>query len=199
MDISKLNGSIPGNVFNQIPSVMDKFEINTLLRLTHFLAQCAHESGSFKLVTENLNYSADGLQKIFGRYFPGNLAVSYARNPEKIGSRIYALRMGNGDEASEEGYTYRGRGYIQLTGKNNYKKFGDSVGIDVVSNPDLVATTYPLLSAGWFFKTNGLNEIADLGATPEIITKITKKINGGTNGLDDRILKFFKIYTLLNT
>lgn len=199
MDINKLNGSIPSSVFNQIPSVMENFEINTLLRLTHFLAQCAHESGSFKLVVENLNYSAEGLQKVFGKYFPGNLAESYARNPEKIGSRIYASRMGNGNESTEEGYIYRGRGYIQITGKNNYQNFSNAIGVDVVSNPDLVATTYPLLSAAWFFKTNGLNEIADLGATPDIITKVTKRINGGINGLDDRVLKFFKIYTLLNT
>lgn len=198
IEINKLNGQIPDNVLNQIPDVMNKFGINTVLRLSHFLAQCAHESGSFKLVKENLNYSADGLHKIFGKYFPGNLADSYARNPEKIGSRVYALRMGNGNEISKEGYTYRGRGYIQLTGKNNYKSFGNAVGIDVVNNPDLVATTYPLLSAAWFFATNGLNEIADLGATTEIVVKITTRINGGTIGLTDRIAQFNKIYNLLN-
>jgi putative chitinase len=197
MELDKLKGSVPDIVISQIHDVIDKFEINTVLRLSHFLSQCSHESGAFKLVKENLNYSADGLKKIFGKYFPGDTAKSYARNPEKIGSKVYASRMGNGDEASKEGYKYCGRGYIQLTGKSNYKKFGESVGVDVVSSPDLVATTYPLLSAAWFFKSNGLNEVADLGATDAVVTKITKRINGGTIGLPDRIAKFNKIYALL--
>jgi putative chitinase len=199
MDLDKLNGSIPDIVISQIQDVIDDFEINTELRLAHFLAQCAHESGSFRLVKENLNYSADGLHKIFGKYFPGNLANSYARIPEKIGSRVYANRLGNGDEASEEGYEYRGRGYIQITGKNNYKNFGDSIGVDVVSDPDLVATDYPLLSAAWFWNENNLNDIADLGATDDVVTKITKRVNGGTNGLSDRLLQFNKIYPLLTS
>jgi putative chitinase len=119
MELDKLKGSVPDIVISQIHDVIDKFEINTVLRLSHFLSQCSHESGAFKLVKENLNYSADGLKKIFGKYFPGDTAKSYARNPEKIGSKVYASRMGNGDEASKEGYKYCGRGYIQLTGKSS--------------------------------------------------------------------------------
>ena len=123
LNIDKLKGHIPDNVLSQIPETAQKFNITTNLRLAHFLAQCAHESGGFKAVSENLNYSADGLRKIFGKYFPSTLAESYARQPEKIASRVYADRMGNGNEMSKEGYKFRGRGYIQLTGKNNYSNF----------------------------------------------------------------------------
>jgi len=199
MDISKLKGHIPDNVLSQIPDVVKDYEINTPLRLAHFLGQCSHESGEFKTTQENLNYSADRLKVIFPKYFPGDLATSYARQPEKIGSRVYANRMGNGDEASKEGYKFRGRGYIQLTGKNNYSAFNDELpeGIDCLINPDLVSTTYPLLSASWFFNTNGLHKIADEGATDAVVTKITKRINGGTIGLDDRLKKFKLYYSVL--
>lgn len=197
MDISKLKGKIPDSVLNEIPSVMEKFQINTPLRLSHFLAQCGHESGGFKLVTENLNYSSEGLKKIFGKYFPGNLSDLYNRNPEKIASRVYASRMGNGDEASKEGWKYKGRGFIQLTGKENYKLFGESIKVDILSSPDLVATKYPLTSAGWFFSKNGLNAIADTGYGVDVITKVTKRVNGGTIGLDDRIKHFNEYYSIL--
>ena len=198
IDLSGLKGHIPDTVIAQIPTVMEKFQINTPLRLAHFLAQCGHESGGFKAVQENLNYSADGLKKIFPKYFPGNLAESYARNPEKIASKVYGGRMGNGDETTKEGFKFRGRGYIQLTGKSNYTAFAQSIGEDTVANPDLVATKYPLASAAWFFSKNGLNAIADKGADTATVTAVTKRVNGGTIGLADRIKHFNEYYKLLS-
>jgi len=198
LQLNELKGHVPDGVITQIPDVLDMFGINTPLRLAHFLAQCATESGEFKAIRENLNYSADGLKKTFGKYFPGTLANNYARKPEMIGSRVYASRMGNGPEASKEGYTYRGRGYIQLTGKSNYIAFGKMVNADLVKNPDLVATQFPLLSAAWFFSKNKLNEIADKGATDDVVTLVSKKVNGGTNGLVERINHFHKYYALLS-
>ena len=197
MDINKLKGHIPDAVLAQIPSVMEKFKIDTPLELAHFLAQCSHESGNFKAVSENLNYSADGLKKIFPKYFPGNLNESYARKPEAIASRVYASRMGNGNEASKEGFKFRGRGYIQLTGKENYASFDKFVEDDILANPDLVATKYPLLSAAWFFSKNKLNEIASKGADDATVTAVTKRVNGGTIGLADRIKHFKEFYALL--
>lgn len=198
MDLSKLKGHIPDAVFPHLQKAFDKFAINTPLRVAHFLAQVMHESNNFKALTENLNYSADGLKKIFPKYFPDNLADSYARQPEKIANRVYANRMGNGDEASGEGFKFRGRGYIQLTGKNNYTSFGKSIGEDLVANPDKVATPeYGVLSAAWFWNSNGLNALADGGATVEVVTKITKRVNGGTIGLDDRKKHFDEVYKLL--
>jgi putative chitinase len=198
IDLSRLAGKVPDAVIAQIPAVAEKFSINTVLRLAHFLAQCAHESGNFKATQENLNYSADGLRKIFGKYFPGDLADSYARQPQKIASRVYANRMGNGDEASGEGYTYRGRGYIQLTGKTNYQSLAKTGIDDVVAQPDLVATQYPLLSAAWFWQTRNINNDADQGAGDAAILAVTKKVNGGTNGLDDRTALFKSYYALLS-
>jgi putative chitinase len=198
IDLSRLKGHVPDAVITQIPTVMEKFQINTPLRLAHFLAQCGHESGNFKAVQENLNYSADGLKKIFPKYFPGNLSESYARNPEKIASKVYGGRMGNGDESTKEGFKFRGRGYIQLTGKSNYTAFAKSIGEDTISNPDLVATKYPLASAAWFFSKNGLNSIADKGADSATVTAVTKRVNGGTIGLADRIKHFNEYYKLLS-
>ena len=198
MNLDKLKGHIPDTVIGQIPGVMDKFQINTPLRLAHFLAQCGHESGGFKLTNENLNYSADGLKKIFPKYFAqAGLAESYARQPEKIASRVYGGRMGNGDESTKEGFKFRGRGYIQLTGKSNYTEFDKFVNEDIMANPDLVATQYPLLSAAWFFHKNGLNTIADKGADDATVTSVTKRVNGGTIGLPDRIKHFKEYYSLL--
>jgi putative chitinase len=197
-------GIIPESIINQIDLIYEKYDINTQLRLAHFLAQCAHESGNFTAVQENLNYSAKRLQEVFGKYFTTHAkALLYERKPSKIASLVYANRMGNGDEDSIEGYKYRGRGYIQLTGKNNYLLFNNSLNeagmdVDIIGNPDLVATTYPLASAGWFFDKNKLNEIADLGGSREIITRITKRVNGGTHGLDSRISYFNKFYKRLN-
>jgi len=198
IDLSRLKGHVPDAVITQIPTVMEKFQINTPLRLAHFLAQCGHESGNFRAVQENLNYSADGLKRIFPKYFPGNLAESYARNPEKIASKVYGGRMGNGDESTKEGFKFRGRGYIQLTGKANYTAFAKAIGEDTVSNPDLVATKYPLASAAWFFSKNGLNSIADRGADSATVTAVTKRVNGGTIGLADRIKHFNEYYKLLS-
>ncbi len=197
LNIDKLKGHIPDTVLAQIPETAKKFNITNNLRLAHFLAQCGHESGNFKAVSENLNYSADGLKKIFGKYFPGNLNESYARKPEKIAARVYASRMGNGDEASGEGFKFRGRGYIQLTGKNNYTNFSKFIGEDCVANPDLVATKYPLASAAFFFDSNKLWSICDKGADDATVTAVTKRVNGGTIGLPDRIKHFKEYYNLL--
>ena len=197
LNIDKLKGHIPDTVLAQIPETSKKFNITSNLRLAHFLAQCGHESGNFKAVSENLNYSADGLKKIFGKYFPGNLNESYARKPEKIAARVYASRMGNGDEASGEGFKFRGRGYIQLTGKNNYTNFSKFIGEDCVANPDLVATKYPLASAGFFFDSNKLWAICDRGSDDATVTAVTRRVNGGTIGLADRIKHFKEYHNLL--
>ena len=195
--LQNLKGHIPDAVIAQIPDTAKKFNITNSLRLAHFLAQCGHESGGFKSVQENLNYSADGLKKIFGKYFPGNLNESYARQPEKIASRVYGGRMGNGDESTGEGFKFRGRGYIQLTGKSNYTNFAKFIGEDTVSNPDLVATKYPLASAAFFFDSNKLWSICDKGADEATVTAVTKRVNGGTIGLADRIKHFNEYYSLL--
>ena len=197
LNIEKLKGHIPDAVLTQIPETAAKFNITNNLRLAHFLAQCGHESGNFKAVSENLNYSADGLKKIFGKYFPGNLNESYARKPENIAARVYASRMGTGDEASGEGFKFRGRGYIQLTGKANYTNFTKFIGEDCVANPDLVATKYPLASAAFFFDSNKLWAICDKGADDATVTSVTKRVNGGTIGLADRIKHFKEYYNLL--
>jgi putative chitinase len=197
LKLDQLKGQIPDPVIGQISQCATTFKINSRLRLAHFLAQCDHESAGFKFTTENLNYSASGLQKIFGKYFPGTLENQYARQPEKIASRVYANRMGNGDEASKDGWNYRGRGYIQLTGKDNYKAFHASVDDDILGQPDLVATKYPLLSAAWFWNSRSLNTVADQGATDATVTAVTKKVNGGTIGLAERIRLFKKYYALL--
>ena len=198
LKIDKLRGHIPDSVISQIPDTAAKFNITNNLRLAHFLAQCGHESGGFKAVSENVNYSAAGLKGIFGKYFPGNLAESYARNPQKIASRVYGGRMGNGPEATGEGYKFRGRGFIQLTGKNNYTQFSKFIGEDCVANPDLVATKYPLASAAFFFDSNKLWAICDKGADNATITAVTKRVNGGTIGLADRIKHFNEYYKLLS-
>jgi putative chitinase len=198
LKIDKLRGHIPDSVIAQIPDTAAKFNITNNLRLAHFLAQCGHESGGFKAVSENVNYSADGLKKIFPKYFPGNLSESYARNPEKIASRVYASRMGNGDESTKEGFKFRGRGFLQTTGKNNYTQFSKFIGEDCVSNPDLVATKYPLASAAFFFDSNKLWAICDKGADNATITAVTKRVNGATIGLADRIKHFNEYYKLLS-
>lgn len=197
LSLDGLKTHVPDIVFDQIPDCAEKFNINTPLRLAHFLAQCAHESAEFTALQEKLNYSAVRLKQVFPKYFPDNLADIYARQPEKIASRIYGNRMGNGDEASGEGYRYRGRGYIQLTGKDNYKAFAQTVSDDILQDPDLVATKYPLLSAAWFWNTRSLNLLADQGSDDQVVTNITKKVNGGLNGLDDRIQHFKNYYALL--
>lgn len=162
-----------------------KYGINTPLRVAHFLAQIAHESGSFKYSSENLNYSAQALRSVFGKYFPtSEMAEEYGRQKEKIANRVYGSRMGNGDENSGDGWRYRGRGLIQLTGKENYQNCGRSIGIDIVNNPDALASdpTSAVLAAGWFWDSKKLNRYAD---NDDVLT-VTKRINGGTHGLDDR-------------
>jgi putative chitinase len=197
LKLENLKGHIPDAVIAQIPDAAKKFNITNPLRLAHFLAQCGHESAGFKAIQENLNYSADGLKKIFPKYFPGNLAEGYAKNPEKIASKVYGSRMGNGDETTKEGFKFRGRGYIQLTGKDNYTKFAKFIGEDTVSNPDLVATKYPLASAAFFFDSNKLWTICDKGADDATVTAVTKRVNGGTIGLPDRIKHFKEYFALL--
>lgn len=200
LKLDKLKGHIPQAVINMIPDTAAKFGINTPLRLAHFLAQCGHESGGFRVTQENLNYSAKGLNGIFRKYFPTEAAANaYARQPQKIANKVYGNRMGNGPESSGEGYKFRGRGYIQLTGKENYTAFGKAIGVDIPSNPDLVSSTYALLSAAWFFTKNGLHKIADEGSSDQVVTKITKRVNGGTIGLPDRIKHFKEYYHLLNS
>ena len=204
MNLDKLKGHIPDSVIAQLPDTIAKFELNTPLRLAHFLAQAGHESGGFRAVNENLNYGAKGLLGIFKKYFtkadksPDTAkAALYERKPEKIANLVYGGRMGNGPEASGEGYKFRGRGYIQLTGKDNYTAFGKAINEDITNNPDLVATKYALLSAAWFFHKNGLHKIADQGATDAVVTLVTKRVNGGTIGLADRIKHFKEYHALL--
>ena len=196
--LEKLKGHIPDAVIAMIPDTAAKFQINTPLRLAHFLAQCGHESGGFRATQENLNYSAKGLNGIFKKYFPTlESALPYERKPEKIANKVYANRMANGTEASGDGYKFRGRGYIQLTGKDNYTQFGTAIGENITSNPDVVSGKYALLSAAWFWSKNGLNKLADGGATDAVVTSITKRVNGGTIGLADRIKHFKEYYHLL--
>ena len=196
--LENLKGHIPDAVIAQIPDTAKKFNITTPLRLAHFLAQCGHESGGFRLVQENLNYSAKGLTGTFRKYFINEAAAApYAKNPQKIASKVYGGRMGNGPESTGEGYKFRGRGYIQLTGKDNYTKFAKFIGEDTVGNPDLVATKYPLASAAFFFDSNKLWAICDRGADTATVTAVTKRVNGGTIGLPDRIKHFQEYYHLL--
>jgi putative chitinase len=167
----------------------------TPIRAAHFFAQTSHETGGFKAFSENLNYSAQGLQGIFGKYFPGTLEESYARQPEKIANRVYASRMGNGAEASGDGWKFRGRGALQLTGKANYEAFAKYLGTnEVMENPDLVATKFAFESAMFFFERNKLWSICDKGINDAAILELTKRINGGTHGLEDRKAKTYKYY-----
>lgn len=207
MDINKLKGHIPESIIKQIPMVIEKFGINNVLRLSHFLSQCSHESGSFKTVRENLNYSAQGLANTWPTRYsvnpkakplvPNELAKQIERKPEVIGNKTYANRMGNGSEESGDGFKFRGRGYIQLTGKDNYKELGKLIDVDLVKDPDKVATEFPLLSGAWFFSKNGLNALADKGATEDVVRSVTKKINGGTIGIDHRLKEFKKFHDIL--
>ena len=186
IDYSKLTKHLPEHVYVQILDVVIKYQINTPRRLAHFLAQCHHESSGFNVVEENLNYSAEGLIRTFKKYFTPEQANEYAHNKVKIASRVYANRMGNGDEESQEGWLYRGRGYIQLTGKDNYAALNDQLPGDILKNPDLVATQYPMLSAAWFWDHNNINDLCD----SETIEDVTRKVNGGLIGIVDRTRLF---------
>lgn len=164
---------------------MHRYEINTPLRMAAFIGQCAHESGNFKALQENLNYSAEGLCRVWPSRFPTlEAAQPYHRNPDKIANKVYGGRMGNGTEETEEGSLYKGRGLIQLTGKDNYRLASDALGEDFVSSPDLVCGfKYAALTAAWFWNKRSLNKEADA----KDYTAMTKKINGGVIGLEDRI------------
>lgn len=198
--VDKLDTVVPSSVLYELPKTMDTFDINSVLRLSHFLSQCSHESANFKYTEENLNYSKEALMTVFRKYFPSqSIASQYARKPEKIANKVYSNRMGNGDEDSGDGWKYRGRGYIQLTGKYNYSTFNEYVNDNIVEYPELVSEKYALLSAGWYWHTTDLNTIADRGSSEDIIVKITRRVNGGTNGLDDRIRKFKRFFNILNT
>jgi putative chitinase len=195
--MNQLKGHIADKVLAEMSGVMTKFEINTPLRLAHFLAQCAHESMNFEKTFENLNYSAIGLKKMFG--FSDAIAQEYERQPERIASRAYANKIGNGPEATKDGWKFRGRGYIQLTGRANYLEFSKEIQVDVTKDPDLVATKYPLLSAAWYFHKRGLNEIADKGVTESVVRAVTKKINTGSHGINNRISLFNNYYSILKS
>lgn len=164
---------------------LQRFALDTPVRIAAFIGQCSHESANFKTLQENLNYSAQALMRVWPTRFPTlEAAQPYHRNPEKIANRVYANRMGNGDEASGDGWLYRGRGVIQLTGKDNYTLCGDALQMDFIHSPDfLLAPRYAVLSAGWFWNRNNLNRWADTRDW----TGLTRRINGGTIGLDDRI------------
>jgi putative chitinase len=193
IDYSKLRKHLPEYVFDQILDIILLYKINTQLRLAHFLAQCYHESSGFVHVDEDLDYRAYGLLNNFHKYFTVEQAQEYAHDEVRIASRVYANRMGNGDEASQDGWKYRGRGYIQLTGKNNYAALNDQLPEDILKNPDLVATKYPMLSAAWFWDKNKINEICDNGT----IEDVTRKVNGGLNGLENRTYLFNHYYNIL--
>jgi len=202
MSVKKLQekiGSTPDGDFgpNTLRKAMEFFKMSPE-RAAHFFAQTAHETGEYKLFTENLNYSVKGLQSIFGKYFPGNLEESYARQPEKIANRVYGNRMGNGDEESGDGWKYRGRGALQLTGKNNYKAFSEYLEKpEILDNPDLVSDEYAFESALFFFDKNKLWSICDKGVTDETIKQLTRRINGGYNGLEHRTELTKKYYKWL--
>lgn len=166
-------------------STFSRFNINTPIRQAAFIGQCGHECGNFRILEENLNYRAETLMKLWPKRFPTlEVANEYARNPKKIANKVYASRMGNRDEASGDGFRFRGRGAIQLTGYSNYFHAGKALGIDFVKEPDLVATPqYAALTAGWFWDTHKCNTLADASDW----TGLTRKINGGTIGLQDRI------------
>ena len=159
----------------------------TPVQAAHFFAQTAHESGNFKAFSENLNYSEDGLLRVFPKYFDAIKARQYSRQPERIANRVYANRMGNGDEASGDGYAYRGRGALQLTGKANYKDFADWLGKSI--DPNNVADDYAFDSAQYFFDKNKLWSVCDKSVDDATILALTRRINGGTHGFDDRKAK----------
>ena len=196
MNLDGLYPSIPRHVLDQLSDVQDRYSINTPLRLAHFLSQCAHESGRFLVTRENLNYSAQGLLKTFKRHFNDRTAKLYARNPEAIANKVYGGRLGNTEIT--DGWKFRGRGYIQTTGKANYAELDKIVPEDLLDNPDLVSSRYAMLSAGFYWNSRKINAVADLGATEEVVEKVTLKVNGGTHGLKERTEYFFEFYEILN-
>jgi putative chitinase len=199
LNLKALLGVIPDAVIEEIINEADRFGITSNLRLAHFLSQCAVESGNFKTVSENLNYSAKRLLQIFPKKFTEAEAAAYGGKPEKIGNRVYANIIGNGDEASGDGYRYRGRGYIQLTGKSNYQAFAKVIGEDVVANPDSVASKFPLASAAHYFKNrSGMWATCDKGTDDATIKAVTLKVNSAALGLEERKTYFKKYWPLLS-
>lgn len=175
-------------------SLLEDYDINTPKRIAYFMAQCHHESGGFVFVSENLNYKATGLVKVFPKYFDENTAKAYEKQPQKIANRVYANRMGNGDEASGDGFKYAGKGIIQLTGKDNYTRFAQSLEISVEDAAEYMKTFEGAAqSACWFWETNNLNKFADAGD----LKTMTRVINGGFKGMEDRELQFARISKLL--
>ena len=172
-----------------------KYDISTPARQAFFIGQCAHESGNFRILEENLRYSATALMRVWPSRFPNlEVANQFAGNAEKIGNKLYSGRMGNGDEESGDGWKYHGRGLIQLTGKDNYANCGSSLGVDLVGNPDLLLDPkYAAFSAAWFWNKKGLNALAD----SKDYDTMTKRINGGLIGLDDRKAKIAKAISVL--
>jgi len=192
---------IPGNPYvdhwhHALSEALPDYDINTPYRIAAFVAQCAHESGNFTAIKENLNYRAETLSKVWPRLFSADVAQQYAHNQEAIANRAYASRMGNGDEASGDGFRFCGRGLIQLTGKSNYQAFADSVQMDINDVPEYLATFEGAVqSACWFWENNNLNQWADQGD----IVKITKIINGGTLGIEDRTARYNHALQIMGT
>ena len=184
-----------GNWLSALNQLLPEYEINTPERIAAFLAQCAHESGGFKALKENLNYRWESLRKVFPKYFPNDeTAKEYAHNQEAIAKCVYANRMGNGDEDSGDGFRYCGRGLIQLTGKNNYQKFAESLNMEVEDVPEFLSTFEGAVqSACWFWEANDLNTLAD----KQDIKAMTKRINGGYIGLEDRIKHYKEALEIL--
>ena len=173
-----------------LQAAFDKYDINTLKRQAAFIGQCAHESGNFKTLEENLHYKAESLMKVWPSRFPDlATAAAYANNPQRIADKVYGGRMGNGTEETGDGWKYHGRGLIQLTGRENYERCGNAIGANLLEQPSLlVEPNYAVMSAGWFWNKKGLNELAD----QQEHGQITKRINVGLIGLDDRIAKTTK-------
>ncbi len=194
LNLAGLTGHLPAAVIAQIPETAAELAITTTFRLAHFLAQCALESTGFTATAENLNYRAARLMQVFPKYFRGVDTAAYANNPEKIGNRVYANRMGNGSEVSGDGFKFRGRGYIQLTGKNNYTSFSTFVGEDCVANPDLVATKYPLASAAFYFRSNNIWVICDRGADDATVTRVSTAVNGSPPHAVPERLQNFRLF-----
>lgn len=205
MDITKLKGQVPDLIYNQLPRVVNTYQINTVKRMAHFLAQCGHESGGFRVLEESLNYSdPNRIWDIFKRFDKDKdrrpdpeeieFCKTFVRKPEKLANYVYSNRMGNRDEASGDGWRFRGRGCIQLTGRDNYTRYDKVCPENVLSNPDLLKGSLALDSAGWFWFSNGLNSLADTGT----VAQITRRVNGGTHGLADREKRYNALISILS-
>jgi putative chitinase len=192
-------GATPDGAFGPktMKAAMEFYKLSAV-KAAHFFGQTSHETGEFKTFSENLNYSAAGLKKIFKKYFNDLTALAYARNPEKIANKVYGNRMGNGVEASGDGWKFRGRGALQLTGKSNYEAFAKYLGKpEIMDKPEMVADEYAFESAMFFFDKNKLWDICDKGVNEDSMLKLTKRINGGTNGLEHRKALTIKYYNLI--